>query len=205
MTVRGANYPRKPNDDYPTPPEVLDVLFSHVNLGPTIFDPACGRLKRVMKAAECHGLHGTGSDIIYGHDFLSNVYHVAADIVTNPPFGDRRGTLTLKFIEHALMVTKETRQRIAMLLPVDFDSGKTRIHVFNHPAFALKLVLLDRIKWFNNKAGSLNHAWFVWDWHNDRPPIIRYARTSHGDHVKTKGGAYRTGRAAPAAGRRAHV
>ena len=57
MTIRGANYPRRKNDDYPTPPEVLDVLFKHVHFrGSTIFDPACGKLKRVIDAAERHGL-----------------------------------------------------------------------------------------------------------------------------------------------------
>jgi hypothetical protein len=63
-----------------------------------------------------------------------------------------------------------------MLLPIDFDSGKTRRHVFQHPAFALKLVLLDRIKWFDGQSGSTNHCWCVWDWKHKGPPVIKYAR-----------------------------
>lgn len=187
MTVRGANYPRRPHDDYPTPAEVLDVLFANVELGPAIYDPACGRLKRVLEAARRHGRRGTGSDIIGGYDFLRMRANVAADIVTNPPFGDRRGSMTLRFIEHALAVTEPTHGRVAMLLPIDFDSGKTRLHVFRHPAFALKLVLLDRIRWFNGKSGSSNHCWCVWDWNKEEgPPIIKYARIEHDNDARAE-------------------
>jgi hypothetical protein len=48
-----------------------------------------------------------------------------------------------------------------MLLRVDFDSGKTRTPPFRDcPAFAEKVVLLDRIMWFPGTVGpSMNHAW----------------------------------------------
>ena len=180
MTVRGADYPRRPNDDYPTPPEVLDVLFKHIRFRGTIFDPACGKLKRVIKAAERHGYTASGNDIIRGEDFLKTLHVGSCNVVTNPPFGDRRGSLTLAFIEHSLLVTRTFRKKVAMLLPIDFDSGKTRVHVFQHPAFTQKIVLLDRVKWFNNQSGSLNHAWFIWDWQHTGPPIIRYTRTPNG-------------------------
>ena len=205
MTVRGANYPRRKLDDYPTPPEVLDTLFGNVMFDGPIYDPACGKLKRVIQAAERHGLPAGGDDIIYGHDFFDCDYVGHHDIVTNPPFGDRRGLMTLRFIEHALHVTAPERRRIAMLLPIDFDSGKTRRHVFEHSAFTLKLVLLDRIKWFDGRSGSTNHCWCVWDWRNRKPPTIKYARIDYGNHVETKGSAHRAKRAARIAGRRDHM
>jgi hypothetical protein len=210
MTVRGADYPRRKNDDYPTPAEVLDVLFKHVRFRGPILDPACGKLARVVKAAERHGYSAGGDDIIYGHNFLNST-DGTHDIVTNPPFGDRRGSLTLAFIEHALKLTAPDMRKVAMLLPVDFDSGKTRVHVFNHPAFSLKLVLLDRVKWFNGKSGSLNHAWFIWDWGRNinqktaRTPGIKYARTPDGKQVKKQGRADRAPGAARAARRRPAV
>ena len=190
MTIRGANYPRRKNDDYPTPPEVLDVLFEHVRFRGPILDPACGKLKRVVVAAERHGYNAIGDDLIYGGDFLATRSTGQHDLVTNPPFGDRRGTLTLKFIEHALELTAPEQRKVAMLLPVDFDSGKTRQHVFNHPAFEQKLVLLDRIKWFNGKSGSLNHAWFVWNWRwLSMLPVIKYVRTPDEDRKSRDKGA----------------
>ena len=203
MTVRGADYPRRPNDDYPTPPEVLDVLFEHVRFRGPILDPACGKLKRVILAAERHGYTARGGDIVLGHrDFLKTT-DGSCDIVTNPPFGDRRGSLTLAFIEHALVLTAPAQRKVAMLLPVDFDSGKTRLHVFDHPAFEQKLVLLDRIKWFNGKSGSLNHAWFVWNWRwLNMLPVIKYVRTPDEPQVTRQGRADRAERIARTAGRR---
>ncbi len=181
MTVRGANYPRLKNDAYETPPEALDALFENVKLGPMIFDPACGKHRRVVKAARRHGLTAAGSDIAISYpraDFLNMVNGSLGsnDIVTNPPFGTQ-GRMALRFIEQALEVTNNAQSRVALLLPVDFDSGKTRRHVFGDcQQFALKLVLLDRIKWFNEQSGSINHAWFVWSWRHKGPPIIKYAR-----------------------------
>ena len=179
MTIRGADYPREPLDHYPTPREAVDVLFDNVELGPVIYDPACGPLKRIVRSAKRHGLLAAGHDVVNGHDFFDLKFLKGMDVVTNPPYGDRRGLMTLRFIEHALDVTEGHRCRVAMLLPIDFDSGKTRRHVFEHPAFALKLVLLDRIKWFNGKSGSTNHCWCVWSWKHRGAPIIRYARIDH--------------------------
>lgn len=176
MTTRGADYERRKLDDYPTPPEVLDTLFEHVKFRGTIIDPACGKLKRVIKAAERYGYRASGSDIVYGVNFFDMQHTGRHNVITNPPYGDRRGTLALRFIEHALSITESYYGCVAMLLPIDFDSGKTRSHVFEHPAFACKLVLLDRIRWFDGQAGSTNHCWCVWDWKHQGPPIIRYAR-----------------------------
>jgi len=179
MTIRGADYKRRKNDNYPTPPEVTEALLKNVTLGPTIFDPACGKQNRIVAVARHMGLRAYGKDIVTGQDFLTHDYQLSSkvSIVTNPPYGDRRGTLALKFIERALELTDEHDGKVAMLLPIDFDSGKTRQHVFkDHHAFAGKLVLLDRIKWFKNRAGSTNHAWYIWNWKNADPPIIRYTR-----------------------------
>jgi hypothetical protein len=201
MTVRGANYPRRKNDDYPTPPEATIALFKNVKLGSAIIDPACGRRNRIVAVALNMGMRATGRDITSGFDFLTDrpTWTDTRDIVTNPPFGVQ-GRTALKFIERALEVTKH---RVAMLLPVDFDSGKTRQHVFQHPAFAIKLILLDRIKWFNGQSGSINHAWFIWDWRHKGPPVIKYARITDGNLVEKKRRSHRAGGVAPAPRRRA--
>ncbi len=179
MPTRGANYARVPLDHYPTPPEVTRTLFQNVDLGPQIFDPACGEQNRIVAVALNSGKCAFGKDIITGNDFLTSPYRLdrGVDIVTNPPYGDRRGSLAVQFIERALWLMSKHRNRVAMLLPVDFDSAKTRQHVFGqHKAFAMKLILLDRIRWFDNKAGSTNHAWFIWNWKHSGPPTIRYTR-----------------------------
>ena len=96
-------------------------------------------------------------------------------VCTNPPHG-YQGKLACQFIIHAL----ELVPVVAMLLRVDFDSGKSRTGLFRDcAAFDRKIVLLDRIEWFPRKgtAGpSDNHAWFVWNKRHHGPPTICYAR-----------------------------
>ena len=93
-------------------------------------------------------------------------------IVTNPPFG-KQGRLAEAFISHAL----ELVPFVAMLLRVDFDSAKSRQHLFRHnPYFAGKVVLLNRVNFFDGPSSpSDNHSWFLFDRGHSGPPIIRYA------------------------------
>jgi hypothetical protein len=75
------------------------------------------------------------------------------------------------------MLTKTYHGVVAMLTRIDFDSAKTRQHLFeDHPAFAKKLVLRKRIRWIKNSTGSPseNHCWMIWDWKNNEPPTIAY-------------------------------
>jgi hypothetical protein len=63
-----------------------------------------------------------------------------------------------------------------LLLKVDFDSGKTRIDLFRDQlTFASKILLLDRIKWFEGPNPSDNHALYVWDRSHRGEPWIKYA------------------------------
>ena len=93
----------------------------------------------------------------------------AQALVTNPPFG-KRGELAEAFIRHALELEPPIA---AFLLRVDFDSAKTRRDIFqNCPFFAGKIVLLDRIVWFEREGAaspSENHAWFIWSRVGPRP------------------------------------
>jgi hypothetical protein len=178
MTKRGADYKRRKGDNYPTPLEVAGTLLSKVLFAKTLCDPCCGKKKNLLKAFKANGYRAVGTDIVFGTDFIEDRFKWRdVDIVTNPPYGSRRATLAVRFIERALTITKPWRGRVAMLLPADFDSGKSRAHLFTHPAFCGKIILLDRIKWFNNRAGSTNHQWCIWDWKNTRAPTVRYSRT----------------------------
>lgn len=88
-------------------------------------------------------------------------------IVTNPPF-----SLSEKFVRHSL----KCRERVAMLLPMAWDSAKSRRDLFERPPFKAKYTLTKRIRWENleqKKAGpSQNHAWFVWDWSYQGNPFM---------------------------------
>jgi hypothetical protein len=86
--------------------------------------------------------------------------------------------VALQFIERALEFTRPNKGAVAMLLKVDFDSGKTRRHVFAEcPAFVGKVVLTERIVWFEPAIAqpSENHAWALWSWKHIGRPTISYA------------------------------
>jgi hypothetical protein len=89
-------------------------------------------------------------------------------IVTNPPF-----SLATEFCRLAINCTI----KVAMLLPIGFDSAKGRRDLFSeNKSFKAKYTIMQRIRWENlvqRKAGpSQNHAWYVWDRdHTGRPTM----------------------------------
>ena len=104
--------------------------------------------------------------------------------VTNPPFG-KGGRLATAFIAAGLR-RLPIGGTLALLLPCDFDSGKTRSRFFGDcPDFVGKIVLRRRVKWFEHpdpdKAAITpkeNSAWFLWNRSPirvRRPPVILYA------------------------------
>jgi len=97
-------------------------------------------------------------------------------LVTNPPYG-RGGVMAADFARRGIRLGIA---RMALLLPIDFDSAKTRRDLFaDCPSFAGKIVLLNRIVFFERPGASpaSNHAWFLWDRAAGRvgSPQIRYA------------------------------
>ncbi|RZN30485.1 class I SAM-dependent methyltransferase [Bradyrhizobium sp. Leo121] len=160
MVQRGANHLRQDREFYRTPPKPTYTVMNMVQFGPRLCDPCCGdgAMLRVFceRGHEAFGadIHPVGVPQAKTCDFLADPFPwgITCDIITNPPYG-QRGALAVKFIERALQLTKPWRGKVAMLLPVDFDSAVTRSHLFgDHPAYALKVTLLYRIKWFDGPA-----------------------------------------------------
>jgi hypothetical protein len=173
MAQRISGFTRVPDEQYETAPWPVHALLRHLPRPQCAWDP-CDRGAGLL----VNTLHGAGvSAIGTGHDFLQTneiPIEEVDTIICNPPYGEnRRGELAVAFIEHALELKVP---RVAMLLRVDFDSAITRQHLFRHePRFALKLVLLNRIKWFDGPSTpSDNHAWFIWTQDNEDLPTIRY-------------------------------
>lgn len=178
MSTRASGFDRIPADLYQTPAWVIDALAEHVNLsGLSVWEPACGRCQMV-DALQAAGAHVTGTDI---HDYMMDgqvdvfdflappteelpLFHFDS-IITNPPYGPG-GRTGVAFIKKGLQ-RLPPGGLMAMLLPVDFDSAKTRAPLFGSCAdFAAKIVLRRRIAWFEPQPGqagpSANHAWFIW-------------------------------------------
>jgi hypothetical protein len=180
VSKRDSNRKRKFRDAYNTPEWVTRALldFIPVRSKTAIWECAAGK-GQMVKALVANGYSVVSSDISSGRDFLKcdrppGRIPVGA-VITNPPYSH-----ATEFIEHALKLKVPL---VAMLLPIDFDSAKTRRHLFaDCPYFARKIVLTKRILWFKPKANpvtgktagpSENHAWFVWcKWHNGPPSIV---------------------------------
>jgi hypothetical protein len=187
-----GSYPRVDKDLYPTPSWVVDALSEHVELaGKIIWEPACGtgQMAEALKAA---GATVYATDVArYGYpldevmDFLSprNPKLPRFDLtVTNPAWGKRNKTAEA-FIARGLERIGYG-QALALLLPIDFDSGVTRRKFFHDcPAYLGKIVLIKRVVWFKRTDGKReapkeNVAWYVWTRGvlRARPqPIILYA------------------------------
>lgn len=180
MAQRNSGYERKERDLYETPTWVTGVLLPHIPKGAVIWEPACatGRMANVLKAKYASDIvtsYGDDGVDFLGVSTLSGREDCTA-IITNPPFAK----MAESFIRHALGLTKDVNGFVAMLLPIDFDSAKTRRDIFaDCPAFSRKIVLTKRIVWFDKGDGtsnpSANHAWFCWDWTQKGPPVISYA------------------------------
>jgi hypothetical protein len=171
LSQRRSGYERK--TIYETPEWVTSALLAHGFRKPSVvWEPACGNGKMV-RILELLDAEVIGTDLSTGQDFFTTEPPADLDaIITNPPF-----ELAQEFIERALDLTREARGFVAMLLRTDFDHAKTRQHIFkDHPAFAGKLVLTKRIRWFEDTIGSpsVNHAWFYWDWRHGGKPVISY-------------------------------
>src|SRR6516162_1069916 len=162
MSQRVSGYERVINEVYETPDWCTRIVapYLHKHLCLTVWDPANGPGSKIATTLRLEGfsVYATNDDFLARKAAPERVL----GIVTNPPYGTG-GRLACKFIEHAL----ELVPVVAMLLRVDFDSAKTRVHLFrDNPHFVHKIVLLGRITWFlrPGAAGpSDNHAWFLWN------------------------------------------
>ena len=185
-------YERSPRDFYPTrQPWVIHGLLAHIDIrGLNVLEPAtgAGHMAEVLKATGaasvfCNDIEDRGYPLDQISDFTTAVFPKQFDaIITNPPQGGRTSILFKGFIETGLAYIGEHGGTLALLLPTDFDSAKTRGRFFaDCPLFAAKIVLMGRIVWFERNDGDRaapkeNHAWYVWRRGHRGPPNILYGR-----------------------------
>jgi hypothetical protein len=175
MSQRNSGFERKAREDYRTAPWPVAAVFPHLGVVGLAWDPCdpesgSGKLVTTLRGL---GVNAIGASTDF---FVTEPPAGVTHIITNPPYGEkRRGELAVAFIERALALPVH---RVAMLLRNDFDSAITRQHLFgDNLTFSRKIVLLNRIKWFNGPSSpSDNHAWFLFDRkRNGNLPVLVYA------------------------------
>jgi hypothetical protein len=188
MSQRDSGYGRVEHDRYETPEWVTQALLPHLGNIQSVWEPAAGSGKMV-RALEAAGLQVISTDISDGQDFLLSGERDVDAIVTNPPYSSAPA-----FIVHALRLMSGRRGKVAMLLRTDFDHARSREHLFaNCPAFARKIVLTTRIRWFEQSNGSpsFNHAWYLWDWQHSGKATLEYDLSSSTNGARQKPSSHR--------------
>ena len=174
MSQRPSGYERRPNEDYKTvawPVAAVLPYAGEIAFGwdPCDDNPGPDKLVTALHALDVAAV-GTSTDF-----FTTAPPPGVTHLVTNPSYGEkRRGVIAERFIACALELRVPG---VAMLLKIDSDSGIKRQHVFrNDPAFAAKVVLLGRIRWFpGSSSPSDNHCWLLFDQEHRGASIIHYA------------------------------
>ena len=154
-------------DLFETPPLTTCALFSQMDFGNKIWEPACGKgaMSEVMKKL---GYTVRSTDIkdygYEGHDYTFDFMQVDPDpgmydIVTNPPYN-----IHLKWIEQSLKIA---RRYVALLFPLVYlTPANKREFITNSVSFSLiipgwrsKFIMPGRTE----PGGMKDYAWFVWD------------------------------------------
>lgn len=94
-------------------------------------------------------------------------------IITNPPYGKDAE----RAARHAIALMEEQKGIVIFLCRHEWDAAKGRADLFDHPAFAMKIVLRHRPRWIADSKGAprFPYSWFVWNWQkpvSQRPELL---------------------------------
>ncbi len=181
---------REVNDFYPTPIEATKSLLQIEDIGPRVWEPACGdgAISRVLEES---GRTVISSDLVdrgFGAtpiDFLLEQQLLAPVIVTNPPF-----KLAEQFLHHALRLGAEKvvfMLRLAWLEgagAIGSDDGRKR-RVYDATPIARVHVSSRRLTMMRGgylpvegkklgAGGMVAFAWYVWERGHVGDPTLRF-------------------------------
>lgn len=177
-------YDRKADEAYFTiDPRPVPALLKHLCPRGVVWECAAGRgdmTRRIEDAGYVvvstdlvdRGIPG----IIGGVNFLDQQIAFGETIVTNPP-----NNLNYDFVRHGLQIVEAFRGIVAVYQRDEWWCGSTKAaELFDHPAFAMKIVCRFRPRWVEVEAVKKVNpfhrwSWYVWDWHHVGPPVVRFA------------------------------
>tara|TARA_R110000851_G_scaffold29910_6_gene81861 strand:+ start:605 stop:1096 length:492 start_codon:yes stop_codon:yes gene_type:complete len=150
--------PKVAKDFYPTPYEAVLPLLQHMDDG-TLFVEPCGGDYALAGHLERHGhkCHWAGDTAPQHHkvkyqDAMLIHSTGASCFITNPPY---TWAVLSPLITHLSDLAPTW-----LLLPADMMHNKRMApHMYNCSI----IQSVGRVKWFNNKAGMENSAWYLFD------------------------------------------
>lgn len=163
---------RPEHDFYETPKCLTEELVKTgvLNNVKTVWDPCCGKFA-ITDVLEKHGFKCFKNDVIYGDDYLTNIYQKHECIVMNPPF-----SLFDKFVEKA----KTEADLICVIGKMNFFGS----HYRNTSGFWKHLKTIycfDRMIDYQQPlrtdmkvgVGMIVSGWFIWDMKYEGNPEIK--------------------------------
>lgn len=190
-----TRFERERRDFYATPSWVTEALLRRVTLRGPVWEPCCGT-GAISTVLESHGHRVVSTDIddhgygTPGVDIFSRTRlpEGCCSLVTNPPYGDsgshggqsRSSTAMLNFLRHCLDVTAPAGGQLALLVRLQWISGRRAAAVMSDAPWTAVVALTRRIRWFDmgehTKNAQHHHAWVVFDFARTEagPPVLLF-------------------------------
>ena len=151
-----SNFVRVERDYYPTPQHAVEPLLIHLNYKTKFVEPCAGdyRLATHLEdqghiCVNAFDIEPRDSRVQQGDAFDD---FKASMIITNPPW-DRK--ILHPMIEHFTSIAPTW-----LLFDADWMHTKQSAQYMK---WCSSIVSVGRVKWFNNKAGKDNAAWYLFD------------------------------------------
>ena len=184
--TRDRTHEARDHDAYMTiDPRPIPALLRHLKPRGVVWEPAAGNCDMVHRLLQA-GYKTCSTDLIariagvaYAQDFFQFSEPPNRDIqtiITNPP-----NKLNLSFAQHAIKMMKPVQGLVAFYQRHEWDTTQRAACLFDHPAYAIKVVCRFRPVWVKPKPGEKppspfhKWSWYVWDWQHQGPPIMRFA------------------------------
>lgn len=178
-----SGFERRDCDLYPTPAWVTGALLRNVTFRSPIWEPCCGD-GSIAKVLE-QGGHKVVATDLHDHSYgtpNTDFFQCPAlppgcrALITNPPYGDGQAakpgrwaspSALLSFVKHVLHVIEPCQGQAALLVRLQWITGKRAAALLQSGPLESVIMLTDRIQWFDHgektNRGQHNHVWVVFD------------------------------------------
>ena len=157
-----SNFERRKSDNYPTPPEAVLPLLSHIRPGSSFHEPCVGEGQLVATLLEhgfiCCGRSDCFQGVMYDSDWDASKRQYSSDVadffITNPPW--------TREVLHPIIENLSKQKPTWLLLDTGWMFTKQAKPYLTD---CRKIVTVGRLKWIpdSKMTGKDDCAWFLFD------------------------------------------